>query len=67
MYLRPMGDLGQIIFMVKCRETIISEFLFLHLSFTCRAEMLFMVGVISLDVGVGCEEQGLYQTGFGAF
>lgn len=24
-------------------------------------------GVISLDVGVGCEEQGLYQTGFGAF
>lgn len=44
MYLRPMGDLGQIIFMVKYRETIISEFLFLHLSFTCRAGMLFMVG-----------------------
>lgn len=24
-------------------------------------------GVISLDLGVGCEEQGLYQTGFGTF
>lgn len=70
-----MGDLGQIIFMVRCEN--IRCFILIH----CVHGKVICLhphsGVLHdmqgscllcfvLDVGVGCTEQGLYQTGFGA-
>lgn len=74
MYLRPMGDLGQIIFMVRCKQTCVSysnELMVSHFIYICNwvlpdMQVCCLWGFFFLFVaGVGCKEQGLHQTGFG--
>lgn len=75
MYFRPMGDLGQIIFMVRCMQTpcrnvsalMDNEVFSLHLIYLERYIHTKHVAAFSLTAGVGCQEQRLHQTGFRAF
>lgn len=78
MYFRPMGDLGQILFMVSCMQTR------RHLAVMMQHSTHMDGGIFNLQyfespkgnanalslfflaAGVGCQEQRLHQTGIGA-